>query len=148
MVPIIQAATGFFCTGVKPVIHLDTVEGYELKLTGNHLVCRVTETSRDNARTEWCAAKDLKPSDRITINDHRLSTAWAGPYTFDEGYLAGLLMGDGTLKADKAVLSVWIDPRAPAAQRPHCGDGIRAEVRHGFQMPFRFSRLDSGKGTQ
>ncbi len=113
-----SSGAGFFCTGVKPVVHLETVEGYELKLTEDHLVCRVAEAVRDDVKTEWCAAKDLKPSDRIAINDHGPRTAWAGPYTFDEGYLAGLLMGDGTLKADKAVLSVWVDPGAPAARGP------------------------------
>ena len=32
---------------------------------------------------------------------------WDGAYTLEQGYLIGLLVGDGTLKADKAVLSAW-----------------------------------------
>ena len=41
-----------------------------------------------------------------------MAASWAGRYGFDEGYLTGLLIGDGTLKEDKAVLSVWQQPLA------------------------------------
>ena len=129
-----SSTAGFFCTGVKPVIHLETVEGYALRLTENHAVRRATQVTRDGATTEWCAAGDLKPSDRIAINDHRLSAAWAGPHTFDEGYLTGLLVGDGTLKADKAVLSVWIDPRAAA------GSGARSVMASAMRSAVTFKR--------
>lgn len=106
---------GFFCTGIKPLIRLETMEGYDLELTANHRVLRVLEDTARNFETEWCAAGDLKPFDKIVINSHRLNTAWHGPYTYDEGYLIGLLIGDGTLKADKAVLSVWLDREAAFA---------------------------------
>ncbi|MGO9171291.1 MAG: LAGLIDADG family homing endonuclease [Rhodomicrobium sp.] len=106
---------GFFCTGVKPAIHLDTVEGYGISLTANHRVRRVVKKTRDLIETEWCEAGELNVSDRIVLNDHRPNVEWPGPHTYDDGYLIGLLIGDGTLKADKAVLSVWIDPRAAQA---------------------------------
>jgi ribonucleoside-diphosphate reductase alpha chain len=41
------------------------------------------------------------------LHDHRGLLGWDGAYTQEQGYLIGLLVGDGTLKADKAVLSVW-----------------------------------------
>jgi hypothetical protein len=47
------------------------------------------------------------PGDEILLNDHRAGAPWSGPHSEDEGYLLGLLVGDGTLKSDKAVLSVW-----------------------------------------
>ncbi|MBF0762819.1 ribonucleoside reductase, partial [Dysgonomonas mossii] len=44
----------------------------------------------------------------IVLNDHRALPGWNGEGTEAEGYLLGLLIGDGTLKADKAVISVWL----------------------------------------
>ncbi len=102
---------GFFLTGTKDTLHLETVQGYDLKLTPNHLVRRVLRKSRGTMETDWCAAGDLKPHDEIILHDHRLNTDWGGSYTYDQGYLIGLLVGDGTLKSDKAVLSVWADPQ-------------------------------------
>ncbi len=47
------------------------------------------------------------PGDRVLLNNHRMAASWSGRLGEDEGYLLGLLVGDGTLKSDKAVLSVW-----------------------------------------
>src|SRR5690606_18451704 len=41
------------------------------------------------------------------LNNHRALPVWSGKYNSDEGYLIGLLLGDGTLGAEKAVLSAW-----------------------------------------
>ncbi|MGO9547007.1 MAG: LAGLIDADG family homing endonuclease [Rhodomicrobium sp.] len=116
---------GFFSTGVKPAIHLETVEGYEIKLTPNHRVRRVIEETRHTLKTQWRAAGNLKVDDKIVLNDHRRCIAWEGPHTYDEGYLIGLLVGDGTSKAGKAVLSVWIDP---VATSPYGAAGITASA--------------------
>jgi ribonucleoside-diphosphate reductase alpha chain len=102
-----SGAEGFFSTGVKPVLKLCTSEGHTLRLTADHPVRAVTALSRCQIASEWVKAADLHAGDRIVINDHRTSPAWSGAYGLDEGYLIGLLMGDGTLKSDKAVLSVW-----------------------------------------
>ncbi|HKV97488.1 MAG TPA: LAGLIDADG family homing endonuclease [Gammaproteobacteria bacterium] len=98
---------GFFRTAKKPVVRLETAEGYSLRLTADHLVRRVTRFTRYVTDTEWCAGGDLKPGDRVLLNDHRSNSDWGGVHNEAEGYLLGLLMGDGTLKADMAVLSVW-----------------------------------------
>jgi len=98
---------GFFRTARKPVIRLLTVEGYRLKLTADHRVRRVTRFSRYITDTEWCAAGQLRPGDRVLLHDHRVNPVWPGTYGEGEGYLVGLLVGDGTLKEDAAVLSVW-----------------------------------------
>jgi len=105
--PFASGGAGFFSTGIKPVRHLSTVEGYTLRLTADHRVLkakRLTPRSRD---TEWVAAGDLRPGDRIVLHDHRSAPRWDGSHGEAEGYLLGLLVGDGTLKQDKAVLSVW-----------------------------------------
>ncbi|HXW21640.1 MAG TPA: LAGLIDADG family homing endonuclease, partial [Rhodomicrobium sp.] len=107
---------GFFSSGTKPAVCLETVEGFDLQLTPDHPVRRVVRQSRYVTETDWCAARDLKPADRIVLNDHRGKSDWQGNYTYEQGYLIGLLIGDGTLKTDKAVLSVWIDPHADGAR--------------------------------
>lgn len=98
---------GFFFTADKAVFTLKTAEGHELQLTGDHRVRRVTSFTRHRTETEWCAAGELKPGDRVLLQDHRQLEGWDGVLDEGQGYLLGLLVGDGTLKKDKAVLSVW-----------------------------------------
>lgn len=98
---------GFFFTGTKPVLRIKTVEGYSLRLTADHPVLRVSKMTRHVRETEWIKAGELKANDQIVLHDHRAIQAWSGKHTNAEGYLIGLLIGDGTLKSDKAVLSVW-----------------------------------------
>ncbi|HJQ59801.1 MAG TPA: LAGLIDADG family homing endonuclease, partial [Vineibacter sp.] len=107
------AAEGFFPTGRKPVFRLTTVEGYRLRLTADHPVRVVTSATRWRQETAWRAAGELKAGDRVVLHDHRATVTWSGAFDANQGYLLGLLIGDGTLKADKAVLSVW--PRAAVA---------------------------------
>jgi ribonucleoside-diphosphate reductase alpha chain len=98
---------GFFSTGRKPVYRLATQEGYSLRLTADHPVLKVIGKTRYNVATQWIPAGQLIPGDQIALNQHRSRRVWSGRYGVEEGYLLGLLVGDGTLKADKAVLSVW-----------------------------------------
>ncbi|MGB5104376.1 MAG: LAGLIDADG family homing endonuclease [Steroidobacteraceae bacterium] len=98
---------GFFKTADKPVVVLETAEGYRLRLTHDHRVMRVARQTRYTAETEWCEAGELHAGDRVVLHDHRVAPRWDGEFTREQGYLLGLLVGDGTLKADKATLSVW-----------------------------------------
>ncbi|HEY8710073.1 MAG TPA: LAGLIDADG family homing endonuclease, partial [Burkholderiaceae bacterium] len=98
---------GFFSTGAKPVLALQTREGHRLRLTADHRLRRVARKTRYTLETEWIAAAQLQPGDEILLQDHRALAGWDGAGTQSEGYLLGLLIGDGTLKADKAVISVW-----------------------------------------
>jgi len=91
---------GFFRTGVKPLLRLTTREGFSLRLTADHPVLRVTENTRYRHRTEWTAAGSLKPGDGIMLNDHRKSPEWSGSGDIDQGYLIGLLIGDGTVMSE------------------------------------------------
>jgi ribonucleoside-diphosphate reductase alpha chain len=105
---------GFFSTGAKPIFKLKTQEGYHLSLTGNHRVLKVTAQTRYHQYTEWIAAEDLKPGDRLMLHDHRLISAWDGGGTFDEGWLLGSLVGDGTFAVNthgqmQGVLGFWGD---------------------------------------
>ncbi len=106
------SAEGFFRTATKPVLALQTEEGYRLRLTHDHRVRRVSRLTRWSVDTEWCAAGELRAGDRVLLNDHRANASWSGSLTAEQGYLLGLLVGDGTLKQEAAVLSVW--PQAAA----------------------------------
>jgi ribonucleoside-diphosphate reductase alpha chain len=102
-------AQGFFYTGHKPLFTVTTKEGYSFRATGNHLVLKISKKSRWKTDTEWVETENLKPGDQLVLHDHRQLTSWDGLYGENEGYLIGLLIGDGTLKTDKALLSAWPD---------------------------------------
>ncbi|MBI3563488.1 MAG: ribonucleoside-diphosphate reductase [Gammaproteobacteria bacterium] len=120
------AAEGFFKTATKPVVRLQTTEGYQLRLTHDHRVRRVTLFSGYVTDTEWCEAGQLRAGDRVLLNDHHLNTSWIGAHNFEEGYLLGLLLGDGTLKQDKAVLSVWKQAAIANGVDAHFVTGVQA----------------------
>ncbi len=103
-----SSAEGFFETATKPVVHLRTVEGHSLRLTADHRVRRVSSVTRFRVDNEWCAAGDLQPGDRVLLQNHRRAAEWAGMHGFQAGYLIGLLVGDGTLTDERAVLSAWL----------------------------------------
>ena len=98
---------GFFPTGTKRIVKLTTGEGFCVRLTEDHLVRKVVERTRYQVQYAWTAARDLKPGDEVRLHDHRQASQWSGEYTKAEGYLIGLLVGDGTIKDDKAVISAW-----------------------------------------
>lgn len=106
---------GFFSTGLKQVFRLNTKEGFSLRLTEDHLVRRVSRTTRYRQEYEWVKACELQAGDRVALHNHRAWHGWEGRYTQSQGYLLGLLLGDGTLKTEAAVLSVWDDQAVQAA---------------------------------
>ncbi len=112
---------GFFLTGRKHVYDLETKEGFGLRLTANHPVMRVVSSNQCRHGFEWVPASNLRPGDRIVLHNHRELPGWDGLYGKEEGYLLGLLVGDGTLKHDKAVLSVWVTPGAPEGKGADSG---------------------------
>ncbi|MBM4235177.1 MAG: ribonucleoside reductase class II [Firmicutes bacterium] len=100
---------GFFYTGTKPLLSLKTKEGFSFRATGNHLVLKRNKMSRFKTEVEWVKTENLKPGDKLVLHNHRRFNRWEGLYGENEGYLIGLLIGDGTLKTDKAILSAWPD---------------------------------------
>ncbi len=128
---------GFFRTGVKPVFKLKTKEGHELRLTRDHQLLRAAAVSHQRVQAEWVAAGELQPGDRLVLNNHRSLAAWTGRRGWAEGYLVGLLLGDGTLKQDKAVLSVWSQPAVVNGQEGgRCGV-MEAAVAAARTLPHR-----------
>jgi len=89
-------ASNVFCTGRRNVFRLRTKEGYSVRLTGNHRV--MTERG-------WVEAKDLVPGDRIHIMRGKGGFGRSGD--LDTGRILGWLVGDGTVKSDRVVLSFF-----------------------------------------
>lgn len=119
--------SGFFSTGSNPIYRLKTAEGYGLRLTADHPVLRVTERTRWTLHSEWTKAENLKPGDSIFVHNHRTATEWAGPFGEPEGYLLGLLIGDGTFSETTAELRVW--PDAAVVNDEAGAPGIEAVMR-------------------
>jgi ribonucleoside-diphosphate reductase alpha chain len=111
-------SAGFFRTGNKAVLRLLTREGHSLRLTHDHRVRRVTRSTRSPSEAEWIPAQALRPGDEVMLHDHRPLRSWEGEGTASDGYLLGLLIGDGTLKPETAGLPVC----APELKRVCNGD--------------------------
>ncbi len=134
---------GFFSQGTKPVVALSTSEGHRLRLTPNHRVRMVTQRTRWSCDWEWTETGTLIAGDEILLHNHRPLTAWGDPGLREqddaEGYLLGLLIGDGTLKADMAVLSVWSGARVANGtdERPGVRGVMNAAQDAAMRLPHR-----------
>ena len=97
---------GFFRTGVKKVIKIITDKGYEIKLTEDHLVKCVDRKTRYKIYSSWKKAGEVGEGEEIVLSNNRGLT-WQGKGSLEQGYLLGLLLGDGTLKKDAGVVEIW-----------------------------------------
>ncbi|HEX4534986.1 MAG TPA: LAGLIDADG family homing endonuclease [Rhizomicrobium sp.] len=138
-----SAASGFFSQGVKPTVQLRTREGQSLRLTADHRIRRVTKSTRWVCEWEWVETGSLSAGDEILLHDHRAAPSWGNTEMASqdgaEGYLLGLLLGDGVLKADKAVLSVWPGQKVAngADERPGIQGVMEAAFEAASQLPHR-----------
>ncbi|HKI56285.1 MAG TPA: LAGLIDADG family homing endonuclease, partial [Trueperaceae bacterium] len=62
---------GFFSTGVKPVFKVRTRRGFELRLTADHPLRKVTRMTRARLESEWVPVGELAPGDRLELADQR-----------------------------------------------------------------------------
>ncbi|MCO4087499.1 MAG: ribonucleoside reductase [Limnohabitans sp.] len=97
---------GFFETGKKEVFLLRTSKGFDLKLTGNHKVL-----VKQGSEQVWVEAKNLNAGDKVVLHNHRGFSQWAGKGSWNEGYMLGVLFGDGFVHSSNGVgqISVWTE---------------------------------------
>lgn len=89
-------ATRVFMTGIKPVYRLQTKEGYYLRATADHKIM----TARG-----WVEMQNLNEGDKVHILNRKGGFGREGSERL--GRILGWLVGDGTIKADRAVLSFF-----------------------------------------
>ena len=116
---------GFFATGTKPVRRLATTCGRNLRLTADHLVRKVVEKTRWRIETAWVPAGELRPGDEVMLHNHRVRPVEARPEDA-RGYLLGMLIGDGVIRDDKTLISVW--PQAACANAPAPANAVMARI--------------------
>ncbi|PJI92847.1 ribonucleoside-diphosphate reductase alpha chain [Yoonia maricola] len=129
-----SGAQGFFATGHKAILQLSTHCGRTLRLTADHLVRRVSQMTRYRQETQWVAAGDLRPDDQIVLHNHTAADWGQNDPNAQNGYLLGLLIGDGVIRDDKTLLSVWAAapcadgtlPAGPSAVMAHVETLLRA----------------------
>jgi ribonucleoside-diphosphate reductase alpha chain len=134
---------GFFSRGTKPVVKLQTREGFSLRLTADHLIRKVTRKTRWSLGWSWARVSSLVAHDEILLHDHHQASIWGNANEAHrddaEGYLLGLLVGDGVLKKDKAVLSVWPGKQVVGGgfERPGVEGIMTAALAAAKQLPHR-----------
>lgn len=79
---------GFTRTGRKGVYRVITTEGYTIRATYDHRLLVRTETQH----TVWRPLSELRPGDRLVLNDHRKLQGWAGNGTYEEGVALGMTL--------------------------------------------------------
>jgi ribonucleotide reductase alpha subunit len=89
-------STRVFMTGRKPVFRLQTQEGYHVRATADH---------RFMTPRGWVELRDLQPGDKVHILNRKGGFGSEG--SLELGRVLGWLVGDGTIKADRAVLSFF-----------------------------------------
>ena len=92
----------FMDLGVQPVYELITERGYRIKCTADHRVCTST---------------GLKRVDALTLEDN-IEVQWDGYLPeggdFDEGYLSGVIFGDGWVSNNRVGISFSTEDRDEA----------------------------------
>lgn len=98
---------GFWKTGDKEVLKIVFSDGRELKVTPDHRILSATSISRYSRNDEWVEAGDLDVGDMVVLNDHSSRNFVKDDIRFDDGYVVGHLIGDGTFSDGRARLNVW-----------------------------------------
>lgn len=97
-------STRVFMTGIKPVFKVETEEGYTVRTTADH---------RFMTPSGWVELQDLQAGDTLHILNRKGGFGQEGSHRL--GAILGWLIGDGTIKADRATLSFFGDEKRELA---------------------------------
>lgn len=95
-------SNGFFCSGRRDVYQIETREGFTIKCTDNHKLI--------DHRGNWVEVKDLNINDKLQLVPFEHD--WSGEGNFNQGYLLGLLKGDGYMQKHTSCLTLY-DSKQP-----------------------------------
>lgn len=99
-----SSSEGFFFTGTKPIVRIETDRGFHLRCTEDHKIKVVVENNRGKKTFEWREASSLKKDDLVNLNSLRQYRSWESDLSaicgidYNEGWLVGYLLGDGTFE--------------------------------------------------
>lgn len=99
---------GFFKIGIKPVYKIITKEGFEVEATKEHRFLQAENLTRNKIYSKWTEVKLLKKGSKLILNNLKRIKTWNGHSSESEGYLLGLLVGDGFFSGNNAFLCCWI----------------------------------------
>jgi len=119
---------GFFRTGRKEVFKITTKEGLEVEATASHPFLKAEKITRYKTYPKWTALGELKRGDRLVLSEHN-GNRWDGDLSKDDGYLLGLLFGDGTMTKRNAILYSWSTSKGDEGVRKAVMD-IAKKIRH------------------
>lgn len=99
---------GFYTTGVKRLYEITTKKGYKIRATSDHKFLKgcnsytpsmayPTLFGMDDIKT-WRKVSDLRIGDKLYLNNNQ-QESWGGFGTFEDGYILGWLIGDGSLSS-------------------------------------------------
>jgi hypothetical protein len=86
---------GAWSNGFRQTYLLETKEGYSVRATADHKIMTANG---------WKELGSLKPGDKVSLNKHWSDDAcqWEGKGSYDEGWLIGWLLADGTYNGDNS----------------------------------------------
>ena len=117
---------GFFKTCKRNLFKIITKEGLEVEATANHLFLRADKITRYKIYSNWVKLGELGPGDKLILSEH--NGGWDGKHSQDDGYLIGLLFGDGTI-SKKAILYSWSTDKGSEGVRKAV-TGIVQKLKH------------------
>jgi len=96
---------GFFKTGTKQLYKIETKEGYSVRATEDHRFM----VDYDSFPI-WRELQELKEGDNLVVSNSGHYHTWNGIGTYEDGYIIGLLYGDGSIdKNGRGLLQFFPD---------------------------------------
>lgn len=140
-----STSNGFVPTGLKRIFQIHTKEGFSLQVTEDHPILKHIKLDwyLKKTHTSFVKAKDLKKDDKIVIGNQR-NNYWKGRGTYNEGWLIGNLIGDGSLTESSGILYCQ---RANTNDQEIVGNILNQTLHHDKAIIGSFNEEKVGKYT-